>query len=131
MAREQVNMLINLAASDASIAEKESRFIHMVGQANGLSKEEIDDMIENPEPIGELNAFSEDQKFEYLYNVIQVMKADGQVFKAEIEFCKDIAAKLGYDRKVVAELSSRIYSNHAITADRDMLKAKAKKYLKG
>lgn len=58
------------------------------------------------------------------------MKADGQVFKSEIVFCEDMAERLGYNRRVVAELSSKIYSDPSITADRDSLKEKAAKYLR-
>ena len=56
------------------------------------------------------------------------MKIDGQVFKSEIVFCEEIADKLGYKKKVVAELSKNIYSDPSITADREMLVDKASKY---
>ena len=62
--------------------------------------------------------------------MVQLMKIDGQVFKSEIVFCEDIAQKLGYKKGVVGELSSRIFSDPSITADRDLLKKKALKYLK-
>lgn len=111
------------------IAEKEKRMIYMVGTANGVSKEEIDKMIESPEPMGPLRALSDDQKFEYIYQLIQLMKTDGQVFRSEISFCEDIAEKLGYDKRVVGELSSRIYSDPTITANRELLRKKADKFL--
>jgi len=123
-------MLIQLAVSDTMIAEKEKRMIYMVGTANGVSKEEVDKMIENPEPMEPLRALSDDQKFEYIYQLIQLMKTDGQVFRSEISFCEDIAEKLGYDKRVVGELSSRIYSDPTITADRDLLRKKAEKLLR-
>ena len=123
-------MLIQLAVSDTMIAEKEKRMIYMVGTANGVSKEEVNKMIENPEPMEPLRALSDDQKFEYIYQLIQLMKTDGQVFRSEISFCEDIAEKLGYDKRVVGELSSRIYSDPTITADRDLLRKKAEKLLR-
>ncbi len=122
-------MLIQLAVSDSMIAEKEKRMIYIVGTANGVPREEVDKMIESPEPMGPLGTLSDDQKFEYIYQVIQLMKTDGQVFRSEISFCEDIAEKLGYKKDVVAELSSRIYSDPAITTDRNLLRKKAAKYL--
>ena len=130
MGKEQLNMLINLAASDSMIAEKEARHIKAIGGAAGMSAEEIDDMMKNPEPIGDFDNVTEGQRFEYLYNIIQLMKIDGQVFKAEIACCEEMAERLGYNKKVVGELSSRIYSDPSITANRDDLQAKASKYLK-
>lgn len=130
MIKEQLNVLINLAASDSKVADKEAKVIHMIGKANGIPKEEVDGMLKAPKPIGDLSAFSEDQKFENLYHLIQLMKSDGQVFKSEIHFCEQIAEKLGYKKAVVGELSSRIYSDPTITADRKMLMERAHKFIK-
>ena len=129
MGKEQLNMLINLAASDNMIAEKEARHIRIIGQAAGLSMEEVDEMLKTPTAVGNLTHLTDDEKFEYLYNVIQLMKIDGQVFKSEIVFCEQIAERLGYKKKVVGELSSRIYSDPTVTADRDQLKKSTQKYL--
>ncbi len=129
MIKEQINVLINLAASDRSIGEKEAKTIHMIGKANGLSKEEVDVLMKNPKPIGNLSGLTEDQKFENLYHLIQLMKSDGQVFKSEIHFCEHIAEKLGYKKQVVAELSSKIYSDPTITSDRKSMMARAHKFL--
>jgi uncharacterized tellurite resistance protein B-like protein len=130
MIKEQLNVLINLAASDNTVAEKEAKVIHMIAKANGIPKEEVDAMMKKPQPIGNLSSLTEDQKFENLYHLIQLMKSDGQVFKSEIHFCEQVAEKLGYKKGVVAELSARIYSDPSITADRKMLMDRAHKFIK-
>lgn len=131
MVKETLNVLIQLAASDNQVAEKEAKLIQMIGVSNGLSKDEIDVMMKNPaRPIGDLSLLTDDQKFEHLYHVVQLMKVDGQVFKSEIVFCEDIAQRLGYKKGVIAELSSKIFSDPSITADRDLLRKKTQKYLK-
>jgi uncharacterized tellurite resistance protein B-like protein len=127
--KSELNILINLAASDNTIEERESKLIHMVGKANGLSKEEVDELIKNPQPIGTMSALTSDEKFEHLYYLIQMMKMDGQVFKSEINFCEQIAEKMGYKKGIVRELSQHIYSDPSITADRDMLRKKAEKFI--
>lgn len=123
-------MLIQLAASDSQVAEREAKLIQMIGMANGLTKEDVQELIKNPKPISELGAMTNDERFEHLYNLIQMMKMDGQVFKSEILFCETIAEKLGYKKAVVAELSAHIYSDPSITADRKMLRAKADKFVR-
>jgi uncharacterized tellurite resistance protein B-like protein len=128
--RDQLNILINLAASDNNVAEKEAKVIRTVAKANNIPMEEVDQMLKSPQPIGDLSNFTEDQKFEALYYLIQLMKSDGQVFKSEISFCESIADKLGYKKGVVAELSSRIYSDPSITSDRKLLMDRAHKFLK-
>ena len=130
MIKEQLNVLINLAASDRTVGDKEAKVIHIIGKANGLTKEEVDTMLKKPQHIGDLSSLTEDQKFENLYHLIQLMKSDGQVFKSEIHFCEQMAEKLGYKKAVVGELSSRIYSDPTITSDRKALVDRAHKFLK-
>lgn len=128
MQKKQLNILIQLATIDSDLAGKELKLIETIANASGLSDEDIKELIRKPEPIGDLNTLTDEERFEYLYLVIQLMKVDGQVFKSEINFCEDIAEKLGYKKGVVAELSKNIYSDPTITADRVMLKQKAVKY---
>lgn len=129
--KAELNVLINLAASDNSVAEREAKLIHMIGKANGISTEEVNKMLQNPQPISNVSSLTADQKFEHLYYLIQLMKMDGQVFRSEVVFCEQIAEKLGYKRSVVAEISQHVYSDPSITADREMIRKKADKFLKG
>jgi uncharacterized membrane protein YebE (DUF533 family) len=128
--KAELNVLINLAASDSNVAEKESKLIHTIGKANGISTDEINKMLQSPQPIENLHTLTNDQKFEHLYYLIQLMKMDGQVFRSEVVFCEQIAEKLGYKKGVVGEISQHVYSDPSITADRDMIKRKADKFLK-
>jgi uncharacterized tellurite resistance protein B-like protein len=129
--KAELNVLINLAASDQNVAERESKLIHLIAKANGISQEEVESLLSNPQPIGNIGSLTTDEKFEHLYYLIQLMKMDGQVFRSEIVFCENIAEKLGFKKGVVGEMSQFVFSDPSITADRDMLKAKALKYLKG
>jgi len=100
----------------------------MIGKANGIEDQEITMLMEKPEPVGELHALTPDEKFEYLYNIVQLMKVDRQVFKSEIVFCQDIAEKLGFKPGVIGEISKFIFSDPSITTDRAVLKEKVAKY---
>jgi hypothetical protein len=102
----------------------------MIGKANGISTEEVNKMIQNPQPISNVSNLTPDQKFEHLYYLIQLMKMDGQVFRSEVVFCEQIAERLGYKKSVVGEISQHVYSDPSITADREMIKKKAEKFLR-
>lgn len=130
MYKKELSLMIQLAISDNELAEREEKLIFGLGKLHGMSEDEIKNLIKNPEPIGPVEALSDDEKFQYLYMVIQMMKVDGQIFKSEIEFCRSLAVKLGFKKKVVSELSAKIYSDPTITADRNELKQRAFKYLK-
>lgn len=128
MIQRQLNILIQLATIDGTLATKERKLIEHIAKVNNIGEEQIKELLNQPEPIPDLQHLSEDERFEYLYMVIQLMKVDGQVFKSEIVFCEEIAEKLGYKKKVVSELSKNIYSDPSITADREMLINKASKF---
>ena len=127
--KEQIRLLGQLAKADNALAPREQKLIESIGKANGLDQAEIEDAINTSEQLKEnYHLLSTEQRFEYLYNVIQIMKIDGEVYKSEIAFCQDLAAKLGYKKKVVGELSKYIFSDPSITSDRQKLIDLAAKY---
>jgi len=129
MVKRQLNILIQLATIDGTLAGKEKKLIEHMAKINNIGDEELNALLNNPEPIANFAHLTEDERFEYLYMVIQLMKIDGQVFKSEIVFCEEIAEKLGFRKKVVAELSKYIYSDPSITSDRQMLRNRALKFV--
>ena len=126
--KSQLSMLIKLANIDNDFADEERDMIYMVGKANGVAEEEIDNLFDNPEPLPPILQMSEDEKFEYLYNVVQLMKIDKEIYLSEIKYCEEVAEKLGFKNAVIAELSSKIYSDPSITSNKDSLKKAVLKY---
>jgi len=129
MLTSQLHVLAQLAQIDGSISEEEIRLIHSLGYLHNISREEVNSIIKEPQPHHDLSNLSPDERYEYLYNIVQLMKIDGKVYKSEIAFCQEMAEKLGYKKSVIAELSSYIYSDPSITADRDLLKTRIAKFL--
>jgi len=128
--RSHLNMLVQLARIDGVVVQEEIDFIKKIGKANGLSNEEISEAFEDPSVIEGLETLTNDQRYDYLYNVVQLMKIDGRIYKEEIKFCARIASKLGYDEDVLREMMLKIYADPHISADKDTLKAKIQTYLK-
>lgn len=126
--KTHLSALIQLASADEDFATKEKDLIYLIGKANGVKKEDIDELISDPLEIDSVSTLSDDEKFELLYNVVQLMKIDNEIFLSEIRFCENIATKLGFSRKVIAELSANIYADPSITSDRELLKSKVMKY---
>lgn len=134
--KTQLKALIQLAIVDEKFDKSEELQILAIGKANGVPEEEIRSLIKeglrNKTSHDHLDfvALSFDEKFENLYNIIQLMKIDHEVFLSEIRYCEDVAVKLGFDKKVVSKMSSMIYSDPSITTDREKLKQKVKKFIK-
>ena len=125
-----LNMLVRLATIDNDLAGPESKWIMQLGKGLGLTDDEIDAAFKDPTTPPSFNTMPSEDRFEYLYNLIQLMKIDGKVFLSEIDYCERMAEKLGYKSGVVRAISTHIYSDPALTPDRKMLMEKADKYLK-
>lgn len=127
--KTQLLALINLAHIDEEFDENEKNLIYVLGKANGVPESEIDAMITQPNTDFSIDTLTEDDKFEMLYNVVQLMKIDREVYLSEIKYCEDLAVKLGYKKSVISELSSKIYSDPSITADRNALREAIKRHI--
>lgn len=126
--KSKLSVLVQLANIDGDFAGEEKSLIYMIAKANGITKEEVNDLVDNPEPIPPLSTISDDDKFEYLYHIVQLMKIDSQVYLSEIKFCEEMAEKLGFKKNVIADLSARIYSDPSITSNVESLRREVRKH---
>lgn len=133
--RNQLKALVQLAIVDEKFDKSEEIHILAIGRANGVPESEVREFIaeglkaKNSEIQLDFGSLGFDEKFEYLYNIIQLMKIDREVFLSEIRYCEEVAVKLGFDKKVVSKMSSMIYSDPSITTNREKLKQKVKKFI--
>lgn len=130
MIRTHLNLLVQLARIDGVVVQDEIDLITQIGEANGLSADEISACFEDPTLIESLDVLSDDEKFEYIYNIVRLMKIDGRLYKEEIGFCARLASKLGYSEGVLLELMLKIYSDPDISMDKNQLKETIQGYLK-
>ncbi len=126
--KSQLSALIQLAKIDGDFAGEEKALIMMLGKANGITEEEVMHLVDNPEPLPPLSTMTEDDRFEYLYNIVQLMKIDSQVYLSEIKYCEELAEKLGFKKSVIAKISSRVFTDPSITSNRESLKRQVMKF---
>jgi uncharacterized tellurite resistance protein B-like protein len=127
--REQISLLVHLSKIDKNLAEAEREIIFAAGERLGLSPIEVEELIEKPDEVLHLKNLPSEERFEYLYMIIQLMKADKKVFQSEIQFCERVAMRLGYKPGVVGDLSAYIYSDPTVTTNFDHLRNIADKQL--
>lgn len=130
MIRTHLNLLVQLAKVDGVVVQDEIDLIKQIGKAHGMSSDDISACFEDPNLVEDLSHLSDDEKYEYIYNIVQLMKIDGRLYKEEIKFCAKMASKLGYNEDVLLELMLKIYSDPNISADKDTLKSAIQQYLK-
>jgi hypothetical protein len=127
--RQQLNMLINLALADKQFVPKEKRLIFKIAKDKGYARRHVTELIEHTEPVGSFGALTPEQKFEYLYNAISLVKVDNKVPEREMMFCQDIAIRLGYNKHVVNILLDIIDGDYNEAENLEDLKKMVEDYL--
>ncbi|WP_420580403.1 TerB family tellurite resistance protein [Reichenbachiella sp.] len=130
MVKEQLKALAQLANSDGDMDERELRLIHRIGEAHGMKRDGIQQIIDSPGQLGDLKALDEDDKFEFLYSIIQLMKIDDEIYNEEVLYCQKIAMKLGYGLGAVMEMYPHVHKNIVIREEKLQLKKKVSEFLK-
>lgn len=104
MALTQLKLLVNLARIDGEIAERERKYITTIGLANGIPAEDITPLFDQHHGHIDLQHLNNQQKFDYIVSLVQLMKIDEKLYQEEIRYCANVAARLGYDQAVMFDL---------------------------
>jgi len=121
---------VQLSRVDGVVVQEEIDLINQLGKAHDMNDEEITQCFDDPMELEDLTGLTDDEKYDYIYGIVQLMKIDGRIYEEEIRFCAKMASKLGYKEDVLFELILKIYSDPDISADKEALKVKIQQYLK-
>lgn len=128
MALPQLKLLINLARIDGAVAERERKYVANIGAANGIPIEDITPLFDQSHELIVPSDLSKDERFSYIFSLIQLMKIDERLYQEEIRYCSKVASKLGYDEAVMFELM--LHVREVMEANElDALKKLTEKYL--
>ncbi len=126
---EQMKLLINLARIDGEVADREKLYIKNIGKANSFPTEKIELLFDKRHDLIVPQDLTDDQKFEYIFSLVQLMKIDERLYKEEIMFCSKIAANLGYDHEVMFEMMLHVRAAAMESDEMLSLKELTQKYL--
>ena len=129
-ALKKLKLLISLAQIDGVIAEQEMQYILNIGKANGLQAAEIESLVDRVHALVVPVDLNDDDRFNYLLSMVQLMKADEKMFKEELLFCKKMAGNLGYDPQALFDMLLYVKSSEMSDQEKADLKASIAKYLK-
>jgi uncharacterized tellurite resistance protein B-like protein len=125
----RMKLLINLAKVDGQVADKEKNYLINIGRANGIYPDEIYPLFTQNHEMIVPEDLSEDQKFDLIFTLIQLMKLDERMYREEIAFCSEVAAKLGYNKQVIFEFLSQVKSGGRATTDMESLRSITQQFL--
>ena len=129
-ALNQMKLLISLAQIDGTVAPRERNYIINIGRANNFFPDQVVPLFDQRHNLIIPEDLNDDQKFEYLFSLVQLMKIDERMYREEIMFCSKIAASLGYDQQVMFELLLHVKAAAMTEEEMAELKKMVQKYLK-
>ncbi len=122
----QMKLLINLAQIDGTVAERERNYVINIGRANGIYPDQVEPLFDQRHELIVPNNLTDDQKFEYIFSLVQLMKIDERMYKEEILFCSKIASRLGYDQEVMFDMMLHVRAVMASNEKEDLKQLTAK-----
>jgi hypothetical protein len=126
----QMKLLISLAQIDGKVADRERNYIVNIGRANGIYPDEVTLLFDQQHDVRVPGNLPPDEKFRYIFSLVQLMKIDERMYKEEIIFCSQIATKLGYEQPVMFELMLHVKTATMTENEMESLKKITAKYLK-
>ena len=129
-ALNQMKLLISLAQIDGTVAPRERNYIINIGRANNFYPDQVVPLFDQRHNLIIPDDLNDDQKFDYLFSLVQLMKIDERMYREEIMFCSKIAATLGYDQQVMFELLLHVKAVAMTEEEMVELKKLVQKYLK-
>ncbi|WP_375417785.1 TerB family tellurite resistance protein [uncultured Hymenobacter sp.] len=103
--------LLNLAAlakADGHIDEREMSFIVAVGQKNGLNAGKVKALVSGAQGMSSDIPNTDSERFDQIFDLVDMMLADGVVDETEMDFCIMMAEKLGFRKAIVGVLVRKI-----------------------
>jgi len=103
-----LKLLVSLARIDGEVVEKEKQYIINIGQANHFMVSEILPLFSSDHEQVVPENLTKDQKFDYIFTLVQLMRIDGRIYQDEIKYCAQVASRLGYQRDLLFELMLKV-----------------------
>ena len=124
--------LLNLAAlakADGHIDAREMSFIQAVGKKNGISASEVQALVSGNKGASSHLPTNDSERFDQIFDLVDMMLADGIVDETEMEFCIMMAEKLGFRKAIVGVLVRKISQGVKDGHPRERIKEESTSFL--
>jgi len=127
--KSHLRNLVALAKLDGFISKEEFSFLLKVGDRAGVSSNEVKKMMLRTTTIKVSKPESINDRFDLIYDLLEMTLADGVMDENEIDFCIDMAARLGFRPAISGVLVRMIAVDMMEGYKKDQIREKANAYL--
>lgn len=110
-AKSHMKNLIEMAMVDGHFDKSEKSLLESIAKKYGISDAQLQAIHDDPTAIEFEVPKNEDQKFEQLFDLVNMMVADDYTDREEIKLCGVFARKFGYKEEKSDELVDAVANN--------------------
>ncbi|MBB6612440.1 TerB family tellurite resistance protein [Pontibacter sp. Tf4] len=118
-----------LAKIDGHLDPAEIDFIIGIGTRHGMRASEVKSLLADSGRVTPQLPHNDSERFDQIYDLVEMMLADGIVDENEMDFCMHMATRLGFKKSVVGVLVRKITTGVKDGLTRDHIKQEAQAYL--
>ena len=124
-----IKNLIALAKADGVIADSELKYLYAAGKKLGMKEDEVNAAIRDSSKIEYKMPANDSDRFDHLFELIEMMLIDGAIEENEIDFCIEVSENLGFKKSIVGVLVRKVSVGIQNGMDKDAIKKEAQAYL--
>jgi len=121
--------LAALAKADGHIDDREMNFIITVGKKNGMSAPNVRKLVSGQTSCESDIPNNDSERFDQIFDLVDMMLADGIVDETEMDFCIIMAEKLGFRKAIVGVLVRKISQGVKDAMPRERIKEESLSFL--
>ncbi|MFN6947194.1 MAG: hypothetical protein ACK4ND_19810 [Cytophagaceae bacterium] len=106
--KSHIANLVAIAQSDGKFSVAEKKLVFEIGERNGITKEKVKKIIKSDKPIKFKVPVNDSDRFDRLYDLVEMVLADGIKTENEMDALIEIAEKLEFRKAIVGVLVNKI-----------------------
>lgn len=111
--KNHIKNLLSLAKADGFVHEKEQKMLFKIGKRIGLKDRQVKELMDSNEKFTINVPDNFRDQMNVLYDIMQMVWADGVVEKSEIIFCENLVKKFGLKKEIVKWLLQEVFEKGA------------------
>ncbi|MFN6945224.1 MAG: TerB family tellurite resistance protein [Cytophagaceae bacterium] len=127
--KSHLKNIINLAKADGYMSDLEIDYIFRLGEKMKFSAEEIEDLIEDSASNIFVKPSNDSERFDQLFDLVSLMLADGIIEDSEMDFCIDMAKRMGVRNSITGVLVRKIVMDQQNGIAKNEIKEQTKNFL--
>ncbi|HCW06472.1 MAG TPA: hypothetical protein DGG95_03795 [Cytophagales bacterium] len=107
--KNHIKNLLALAKADGFVHEKEQKMLFKISKRYGLKERQVQELMDSNEKFTVNVRDNFHDKMNVLFDLMQMVWADGVIEKKEIEFCEALVKKFGMKKDIVKWLIHEVF----------------------